>query len=128
MLDFFRIENAYLQPDRKTMQYLGRLSGAGEKYTGDAAREDRMFWYWVGQNRLRELDELILKKHGMVATSEVVHLYPKTLENTLAQLEKTYLGRQFKTSKTDLIAQTNFKITSGGAGGWHIEVTGLQLR
>ncbi|MBI3462069.1 MAG: hypothetical protein HY000_03280 [Planctomycetes bacterium] len=127
MLDFFKIELAFLQADRKTMQYVGRLSGAGRKYTGDVSNENRMFWFWMGQNHLRELDDLILQKHGLVAASEVVHLYPKELEQRLAKLEKDYLARQFKQSKIDLIAQTSFKMLGDG-GGWHLEVTGMQLK
>ena len=127
MLDFFKIELAYLQADRKTMQYLGRLSGAGNKYTGDVSHENRMFWFWMGQNHLRELDDLILQKHGMAAASEVVHLYPKELEQNLARLEKDYLRRQLKQTKIELISQTSFRM-QGGAGGWSLEVTGMQLK
>jgi hypothetical protein len=127
MLDFFRIELAYLMSDRKSMQYLSHFSTAGKKRTGDAEREDRMFWYWMGTNRLRELDESIMRKHGMDPTSEVVQLYTKELEKRLADLEKEYLRRQFKTSDVERIAQTNFRI-AGGGGTWHVEVTSIHLR
>jgi hypothetical protein len=128
MLDSFRIELAFLQVDRRTMQYLQNLSGVGKKYNGDADREDRMFWYWMGQNRLRELDDSILRKHGLEPTSDVVHLYPKELEKKLAEMEREYLKRQFKQSNVDKIAQTNFKIFPGGPGGWHLEVTSMVLK
>ncbi len=127
MLDFFRIELAYLQSDRKTMQYLANLGGAGKKHLGAAADEERMFWYWMGQNRLRELDDAILRKHGLEASSEVVHLYSKDLERRLSDMEKEYLRRQFKTGDVDKIAQTNYRIV-GGPGGWHLEVTSIVLR
>ena len=127
MLDFFKIELAYLQADRKTMQYLARLSGAGRKYTGDVSNENRMFWFWMGQNHLRELDDLILHKHGLAAGSEVVHLYPKELEQNLERLEKDYLQRKLKQTKIELIAQTSFRM-QGGPGGWSLEVTGMQLK
>jgi hypothetical protein len=125
MLDSFRIELAYLDVDRKTMRYLGTLSGAGKKYNGDVQNEERMFWYWMGQNRLRELDDSILRRHGLDPTSEVVHLYAKDLEKKLAEMERAYLFKQFKTSNVELVAQTNFKILPGGASGWHIEVTSI---
>lgn len=128
MLDSFRIELAFLQVDRRTMQYLQNLSGAGKKYNGDADSEDRMFWYWMGQNRLRELDDSILRKHGLEPTSDVVHLYPKELEKRLSEMERDYLRKQFKQSNVDRVAQTNFKIFPGGPGGWHLEVTGMVLK
>ncbi len=128
MLDSFHIELACLQADRRTMQYLANLSGAGKKYTGDAGNEERMFWYWMGQNRLREADDSILKRHGLEPTSDVVHLYPKELEKRLAEMEREYLRRQFKQSNVDRVAQTNFKIFPGGPGGWHLEVTSMVLK
>lgn len=128
MLDSFRIELAFLQSDRRTMQYVAGLSGAGKTYTGQADREDRMFWYWMGQNRLKEVDDAVLRRHGQAPTSDVVHLYPKDLEKKLAELEKDYLRRQFKQNNVERVAQTNFKIVSGPPGGWHLEVTGMVLR
>jgi hypothetical protein len=128
MLDAFRIELAFLQVDRRTMQYLQNLSGVGKKYSGDADREDRMFWYWMGQNRLKEADDAILRKHGLEPSSDVVHLYPKELEKKLADMERDYLKKQFKQANVDKVAQTNFKIFPGGPGGWHLEVTGMVLK
>jgi hypothetical protein len=110
------------------MQYLSHLGGAGRKRTGDVTSEDRMFWYWMGQNRLRELDDAILLKHGLAPTSEVVHLYSKELEQRLAELEKDYLKKKFKTADVERVAQTNFKIFSSDATHWRIEVTTLSLR
>jgi hypothetical protein len=128
MLDSFKIELAYLAADRRTMQYLSGLSTVGKKRTGDAAEEDRMFWYWMSQNRLADLDESILRRHGLEPSSDVVHLYSKDLEQKLADMEREYLRRQFKTADVERIATTNFKIFPGGPGGWHLEVTGLTLR
>jgi hypothetical protein len=128
MLDAFRIELAYLTRDRKTLQYLSQLVGVGKKRTGEAENEDRMFWYWMNQNRLADLDESILRRHGLEPASDVVHLYSKELELKLADMERDFLKRQFKTSDVDRIATTNFKIFPGGPGGWHLEVTGLTLR
>src|SRR5262245_27027649 len=128
MLDSFRIELAYLAADRKTLQYLSSLATVGKKRTADAAAEDRMFWYWMSQNRLAELDESILRRHGLEPTSDIVHLYSKELEQRLAEMEREYLRRQFKTSDVSRIGTTNFKIFPGGPGGWHLEVTGLTLR
>ena len=128
MLDSFRIELAFLKVDRKTMQYLAHLSGAGKIYSGNASNEDRMFWYWMSNNRLSELDDAILRRYGLDPTSDVVHLYPKDLEKRLAEMERDYLRRQFKQSDVEKIAQTNFKIFPGGTGGWHLEVTSLVLR
>jgi hypothetical protein len=82
----------------------------------------------MGQNRLRELDDSILRKHGLEPTSDVVHLYPKELEKKLAEMERDYLKRQFKQSNVDKIAQTNFKIFPGPGAGWHLEVTGMVLK
>jgi hypothetical protein len=128
MLDSFRIELAYLTLDQKTMQYLSNMSNVGKKRTGDAANEDRMFWYWISQNPLAQLDGSILRRHGLEPTSEVVHLYSKDLEQKLAEMEREFLRRQFKTADVDRITTTNFKIIPGGPGGWHLEVTGLSLR
>ncbi len=128
MLDFFRIELAYIETDRKTLQYLANVSHAGKRYARSAADEDRMFWYWMGQNHLQDLDEKILLKHGLRPTSEVVQLYPKELENKLADMEKTYLLRQWKTSQLERIAQTDFRILADGPNHWHIEVTDMNLR
>jgi hypothetical protein len=128
MLDSFGIELAYLQLDHKNLQYLGSLAAAGKKYIGPAADEDRMFWYWMGQNRLRDVDEAILRKHGLEPTSEVVHLYTKHLEQELAQKEREYLRRQWRQTNIELIAQTNFRILPGGPGGWHLAVSGMVLK
>lgn len=127
MLDFFRIDLAYLKSDRRTMQYLSNMAGAGTKTTGAADQEDRMFWYWMGQNRLRELDDSILRKHGLEPTSDVVHLYAKELERRLADMEREYLKRHFKTGDVDRIAQTNYRISNTGAT-WRLEVTSIVLR
>ncbi|GEM_PF-5862082 len=128
MLDAFRIELAYVDSDRRTMQYLANLSGAGRKRTGDITKEDRMFWFWVGNNRLRDVDDAIFRRHGLEPASETVHLYSKELEHKLAQMEKEHLGRQFKTSNVDRIAQTTFRLVEGGPSDWHVEVTGMTLR
>jgi hypothetical protein len=128
MLDAFRIELAYLSRDRATLQYLSNLSGVGKKRTGVAASEDRMFWYWMSQNRLAELDHSILRRHGLEPASDVVHLYSKDLEQKLADMEREYLRRHYKTADVERIGTTNFKIFPGGPGGWHLEVTGLTLR
>jgi hypothetical protein len=128
MLDAFRIELAYVDADRRTMQYLAGVSGAGRKRTGDITKEDRMFWFWVENNRLRDVDEAIFRRHGLEPASETVHLYSKELEHKLAEMEKEHLGRQFKTSNVDRIAQTTFRLVAGGPNGWHVEVTGMTLR
>lgn len=126
MLDWFKIEMGYLQSDRRTMQYLAGCADRGRTYTGDAAQENRMFWYWIGNNRLAELDEDILRAHNLAATSEVVHLYPKQVERQLAELEKTYLVRMHRTPKVERIQQTTFAIVRvPGQPGWRFEVTGM---
>jgi hypothetical protein len=128
MLDSFRIEMGYLQTDRQTMQYLAGFQATGRKYSGAASAEDRMFWYWMGNNQLAQLDDEIMRSHGLNPSSEVVHLYPKEVERRLAELEKAYLSKTYRTSKIDRIQQTNFKIVPGGPSGWRFEVTGMVLK
>lgn len=128
MLDSLGVELGYLQVDRQTMQYLGQLAGEGKKYTGDVEREDRMFWYWLGQNRIKQFDEEILYKHGFKPTSDVVHLYPTELQEKLGRLEREYLRRQLNHSDVTRVARTNFKIIRAKPTGWDIEVTGVALK
>lgn len=128
MLDSFGIELAYLMADRRTLQYAKNLAGAAKKHTGNAEDEDRMFWYWMGRNHLRELDDAILRRHGLEPTSDVVHLYPKDLEKKLADMERDYLQRNFKTKDVERISETDYRIVTTGTNGWRLEVTRIILK
>lgn len=61
---------------------------------GSGQGDDRLYFLWQGRGR-KASDVALLRKAGLeVGDGVVLQFYPKPVENTLAQLEVRYRGRQ----------------------------------
>jgi hypothetical protein len=79
----------------KQMLYASQLSSEKPRVrSGSGQGDDRLYFLWQGQGR-KGSDVALLKKAGIdPGEMPLFHFYPKGVEQTLAQLEVRYKGRQ----------------------------------
>ncbi len=93
-LDFFNVELAIVS-GKDQLTFVSNFSQAEPtKRFGSGQGDDRLYFLWQGRGR-KASDVALLKKAGLdVGDGVVIQFYPKQVENTLAQLEVRYRGRQ----------------------------------
>ncbi len=82
-----------------------------KKRFGSGQGDDRLYFLWQGRGR-KASDVALLSKAGIdVGDGVVIQFYPKKVENTLAQLERRFKGRQ-----ASEIRVTRFSVVPEGDG------------
>ncbi|AGA29350.1 hypothetical protein [Singulisphaera acidiphila] len=93
-LDALKVELAVVSgPNQLT--YISNFSNeTPTKRRGSGQGDDRLYFLWQGRGR-KASDVALLQKAGIeVGEGVVIQFYPKQVENTLAQLEVRYRGKQ----------------------------------
>lgn len=93
-LDALKVELAVVSgPNQLT--YVSNFSAATPTTRrGSGHGDDRLYFLWQGRGR-KASDVALLQKAGIeVGDGVVIQFYPKQVENTLAQLEVRYRGKQ----------------------------------
>ncbi|HEX8202439.1 MAG TPA: hypothetical protein VF590_18320 [Isosphaeraceae bacterium] len=92
-LDALGVELATISQGQ--MVYAAHFSGPNPtRRTGTGQGDDRLYFLWQGQGR-KASDVALLARAGVdVGEGVIFHFYPKGVEETLAQLEVGYRGRQ----------------------------------
>jgi len=110
-LDGLGVELAVVS-GRDQLTYVSRFSQAvPAKRYGSGQGDDRLYFLWQGSGR-KASDVALLQKAGInVGEGVVIQFYPKAVENTLAQLEVRYRGRQ-----PGEIRVTRFSVVPQGNG------------
>jgi hypothetical protein len=94
------------------MVYASHFSGPNPtRRTGTGQGDDRLYFLWQGQGR-KASDVALLAKAGIdVGEGVIFQFYPRGVEDTLAQLEVRYRGRQ-----PSEIRVTRFSVVAQGDG------------
>lgn len=109
-LDALRVELATINgPD--TLIYASRFSAdQPQTHIGPARTDGRLYFAWQGRGR-KGSDMELMKKAGIdVGEKPILQFYPKEVEDTLAQLEVGYRGRQ-----PSEIRVTRFRVVPKGS-------------
>ena len=110
-LDALKVELAVVSgPNQLT--YVSNFSNATPTTRrGSGQGDDRLYFLWQGRGR-KASDVALLQKAGIeVGDGVVIQFYPKQVENTLAQLEVRYRGKQ-----PAEIRVTRFSVVPKGGG------------
>jgi hypothetical protein len=110
-LDALGVELAVVSGPQQ-LTYVSHFSQAvPSKRYGSGQGDDRLYFLWQGRGR-KVSDVALLKKAGIdVGEGVIFQFYPKQVENTLAQLEVRYKGRQ-----PAEIRNTRFSVVPKGDG------------
>src|SRR4051812_3884046 len=93
-LDALKVELAVVTGPTQLTYVSNFSSDTPTKRVGSGQGDDRLYFLWQGRGR-KASDVALLQKAGIeVGEGVVIQFYPKAVENTLAQLEVRYKGRQ----------------------------------
>jgi len=93
-LDAFKVELAVISKDNQLI-YVSNFSDPSPTVRrGGGQGDNRLYFLWQGRGR-KASDVALLQKAGIdVGDGVVIQFYPRKVEETLAQLEVRYRGRQ----------------------------------
>jgi hypothetical protein len=125
VLDYFDVELAWLKPPDQ-LHYAFIDSGRLRTRVGSLAEENRIFWEPIGQPSFPS-DRRLLHKFRLGPGQAVLHLYPKKVEEHLADLERFELKRRYGTDDLRLVEETVFEIVRTSNGNWGFKVRSIRL-
>lgn len=109
-LDFFGIELGVVRGTSLTS--VSAMSARKATVKANAAHDNRLYFQWRDIGRRKADAELLKNKAGInVDNANIVHFYPKRVEDMMTALEKQYKGRDAKD-----IRLTTFAVRKQGQG------------
>lgn len=110
LLDYFGIEIGVMRGGER-MTYVTGFSKPTPTTRKGSAGEDRLYFTWKDAARRRADAQLLQKAQVLTDNAVLVQFFPAPLEETLAQLEKAFKGKDAKQ-----IRQTRFGVRRAGDG------------